>query len=572
MMTKIAVAYPGRGKDAGAEIRTAIEKAKKEDGPVVIQFEAEKIYEVWPEHAYHTRGYYISNSADQSENGDGERWSAIFMKEMSQVVVDGNGALLLVHGVMTPILLDDCDNIVFRNLALDYARPTVSEYTVIEKKETYIRIKIHKDSLYRLRNGDGRQDSILWQGEKTWNNEKTLYWEKEACLMQELDPVNGTLRRTAWYGYGTKITDLGDNVLQMEFPEGSSYREGCTYQVRDGIRDQVGTFVHRCRNVTFEDCGFHYMHGLGIVGQYSENLTLRRLECAPRPETGRTCASFADFVQMSGCRGEIVIADSHFSGAHDDTINIHGTHLRIVEEDRAKRKLTVRFMHSQSWGFQAFGAGDEIELIDGDTLVPYHRNTVKSFSRENDTDIELTLEEALPEEIRTGRDAVENVTWTPKVSIRNNLSEYVPTRGILCTTRRKTVIEENVFRKYGMASVLLEDDARGWFESGVIRDMTIRNNLFEDGTAPQIHVNPQMISPDPEKTVHSNITVAGNRFTGQAVEIRAVGTKDFRVEENIFPEAGGKIVLTGCRDFVVGKNENQTGMENILRKEKGKNG
>ena len=83
------------------------------------------------------------------------------------------------------------------------------------------------------------------------------------------------------------------------------------------------------------------------------------------------------------------------------------------------------------------------------------------------------LEEALPEGIRTGCDAVENITWTPNVTIRNNLSEYVPTRGILCTTRGKVVIEKNVFRKHGMAAILLEDDARGWFESGLIRDMTI---------------------------------------------------------------------------------------------------
>ena len=192
--------------------------------------------------------------------------------------------------------------------------------------------------------------------------------------------------------------------------------------------------------------------------------------------------------------------------------------------------------------------------------MPYHGNVVKDFIRKNDTDIELMLEEALPEGIRTGCDAVENITWTPNVTIRNNLSEYVPTRGILCTTRGKVVIEKNVFRKHGMAAILLEDDARGWFESGLIRDMTIRDNLFEDGEAPQIHSNPQTVSADPERTVHSNIAVTGNRFTGQAVEIRAVGTKGFRVEDNIFPEAGGKVFLTGCNGVAVRNNENQTGV------------
>ena len=271
-----------------------------------------------------------------------------------------------------------------------------------------------------------------------------------------------------------------------------------------------------------------------------------------------------DLRQLRGFRAhvglEIVVTDSHFSGAHDDTVNIHGTHLRIVEADRAERRLTVRFMHPETWGFQAFEAGDEIELIDGESLVPYHRNVVKDFSGRSDTDIELMLEEPLPEGIRAGCDAVENVTWTPKATIRGNLSEYVPTRGVLCTTRGKVVIEKNVFRKHGMAAILLEDDARGWFESGLIRDMTIKDNLFEDGEAPQIHSNPQVLAADPEKTVHSGITVTGNTFTGRAVEIRAVGTKDFRVEGNVFPEAGGTVYLTGCNGFAVRDNVNQKGV------------
>lgn len=559
-MIIVTVAHPGEGKDAAPEIRRAIERAKKEDRFVTIRFEAGKVYEVWPENAYHAKGYYITNSAKKAENPEGVRWSAILLKDMENVVIDGCGALLLVHGVMTPILIDGCRDITMRNFNLDYARPTVSEYTVIRKTDDCIRVKVHKDSLYQLQDtdGDGKPDSILWQGERTLADGNARYWEKEAYLLQELDPDRGTLRRVAWYGYGSGITDLGDNVLQMAFPEGCRYREGCTYQMRDGIRNQVGAFIHRSKNVTFEDCGFHYMHGLGIVGQYSENLTLRRLECAPRPETGRTCASFADFVHMSGCRGQIVIADSHFSGAHDDTINVHGTHLRIMEADRAGRKLTVRFMHAESWGFQAFETGDEIELIGGDDLIPYHRNTVKGWLKKNDTDIELMLENALPEEIGTGRDAVENITWTPNVTIRNNLSEYVPTRGVLCTTRGKVAIEGNVFRRHGMASILLEDDARGWFESGLIRDMTIRDNLFEDGEAPQIYSNPQVASADPERTVHSGITVTENTFTGQAVEIRAVATRDFRVEGNTFPEAGGTVFLTGCNGVVVRGNVNQT--------------
>lgn len=556
----VTVRHPGEGKDASAEIQSAIEEAKTVEGPVTIQFEEGKQYEVWPEDSYHTTGYYISNSATKSENPNGERWSAILLKDMEDVTIDGNGSLMMVHGVMTPILIDGSENIRFENFSLDYARPTVSEFTVLEKEGNTVKVKVHEDSLYELqdRNQDGKNDNILWVGEQKKSNENERYWASNATLMQEYDPVNETVRRIGMYGWGNEITDLGDNVLEMKFSGNSGYREGCTYQVRDGIRNQVGTFIHESKNVTFEDSNFRYMHGLGIVGQYSENITLKSLDCAPRKESGRTCAGFADFVQMSGCKGDVIIEDSHFSGSHDDTFNIHGTHLRIVEKNEAENRVKVRFMHNQSWGFRAFHEGDEIEFINGSTLNPYQKNVVKAVERLNDTDIILTLEDELPDNIQMNYDAIENITYTPNVTIRNNFSEYVPTRGLLCTTRGKVVVEGNTFKKHGMAAILLEDDARGWFESGLIRDMTIQNNTFEDCVSPQIHSNPQMLSADPKKPVHSNISILENDFTGQAVSLNLIGTKNILIEGNKFPASGGNISFNGCNGFEVKNNENQT--------------
>ena len=82
----------------------------------------------------------------------------------------------------------------------------------------------------------------------------------------------------------------------------------------------------------------------------------------PRLETGRTVAAFADFMHISSCRGKVGILNSHFEGAHDDPINVHGTHLRIIDKP-APNQVLVRFMHGQSYGFDAFFTGDEIDFV-----------------------------------------------------------------------------------------------------------------------------------------------------------------------------------------------------------------
>ncbi len=104
-------------------------------------------------------------------------------------------------------------------------------------------------------------------------------------------------------------------------------------------------------------------HRTGLSNQWAyDNLAFE-----PRPETERTVASAADLLQFSGCRGQIMVTNSRFSSAQGDAINVHETHL-AVQELLSPKQVLVCFMHPQTYGFEAFFAGDDIEFID-DTLL-----------------------------------------------------------------------------------------------------------------------------------------------------------------------------------------------------------
>jgi hypothetical protein len=70
-----------------------------------------------------------------------------------------------------------------------------------------------------------------------------------------------------------------------------------------------------------------------------------------------------------------------------------------------------------------------------------------------------------------------------------------------------------------MAGILIEDDANGWFESGPIRDMIIRNNKF---IACGIEINPQTRSTSPAEPVHENIRIQDNFFDGGGISAKSV--------------------------------------------------
>ena len=142
----------------------------------------------------------------------------------------------------------------------------------------------------------------------------------------------------------------------------------------------------------------------------------------------------------------------------------------------------------------------------------------------------LTMEEPLLKDINE-KDAIENITWTPEAEIIGNKVMLVPTRGFLITTRRKVLVEGNSFYRTSMSAILIENDAKGWFESGPVRDLTIRKNRFFYCSEPVINMNPR--NSIPNAAVHRNIRVLKNEFALQnQVAVGAKSTQGLTVIDN----------------------------------------
>jgi hypothetical protein len=266
------------------------------------------------------------------------------------------------------------------------------------------------------------------------------------------------------------------------------------------------------------------------------------LDCTPKE--GRTVASNADFYHFSGCKGKITIDGCIARGAHDDFVNVHGTHLQAEELDERTNSVTVKFMHPQSWGFEAFFKGDTIEFIKWDTLLPYGRAKVLNAERLDDTRIKLRLKGKLPI-VMVGKDVVENVTWTARLHIKNCAFGPSMGRGILCTTRKTVRIENNVFYKTGGSVLTIEDDCNNWFESGYTKKVIFRKNTIVDGGCgveenspmPVIAVSPKVYSSKDGIYVHKKIVVKKNRFvsaTQTPMKLQVEHVKRFVLRANLF--------------------------------------
>lgn len=496
--TVIEIPAPATGADATHLLQEAIDKAAGNSGkPTVIRL-ATAQYNISRAEAT-ARLFHVSNTTTVQENPDPTKHIGLHFKGLKNVTFDGNGAKLLTHGEMTSFLIDDCENVKLCNFTLDADDPSLAEATVVEVGDGYAVLRTARDTRYEIT----PEGKLFWTGHG---------WRFTGGIAQVFNPAdNSSLRAASPMDGLLKAAELRPGLLWMQYAKKPNMKVGTTYQMRHSYRTEVCGCVHRSKNVTLQDIDFNFLGNFGIVGQFSENLTYDNIRCAPAYGSDRTGAGFADFVQMSGCKGLVKITNSYFEGAHDDPINVHGTHLKVTEW-RGKRQAVVHFMHGQTFGFDPFTKGDDVEIISAHSLLALQSLKVAASEQLNDYEWLLTFNRDVNADAKAEDNvAVENVTWTPSVEIRNNYFARIPTRGILVSTRRPVTIEQNVFFRMPMASILISDDARSWYESGPVRDVTIRNNKFVECSSPVLLLWPENDRHD--GPVHKNITVAHNTFS-----------------------------------------------------------
>jgi hypothetical protein len=512
--------------------------------PVVVKF-LPGVHEFAVEHSLR-RPYFVSNACDNPTN---PKPIGLLFENVSHFRIVGGGVAgaakteILYGGRMIEIINDHAEDITYSGLVFDLKRPTVSEFRVLEVAPRRAVIQIAEGSDFAVENG-----IFKWMGD----------WGVGGLGCQEGIPEEARCwRRDAPPGWneqgapGARATDLGGRKIQLDYDtDDVGLTKGHQYQFRLTSRDSVSIHNTRSKNIAFRDCDFYALTNMGFVSQFTENIIYQRVNVAPPEGTLRTCAAWADIFQFSNCMGEVLVENCRLSGMQDDSVNCHGTHLRIIEKP-ADNQLLVRFMHPQTYGFAAYVPGDEIAVINHANLREYDKNPrrkVTKVDKRNEKDWLLTFDGQVPS--FGPDDVLDNITWYPNLTLRNNHVSMDPVRGFLITTRGRVLVEGNTLQRCAMPGILIEDDAEGWFESGPVRDLMIRNNKFINCG---IQINPQTKSAKPEEPVHENIRVTGNFFEDCGVSARSV--KGLSITANRFSVAALPVQTNACSDVKIEVNQ-----------------
>lgn len=526
--------------------RQLIDAAAKHPGCVVALQPGR--YDLWPEGAVRQQ-LFVSNTTSEVEAPDKTKTFGLYFGNVSDITLDGRNATLMMHGDMTTVGLVNARNVELKNLTIDFERPGGSEMTYVKVEPGCVRLRVHPDSRYEIVD---RRLRLIGEG-----------WRSNRIHCIKYDPLKQQLRYSEdWNTLArSDVRELEPGLVEFRVDDKFRPAVGQTLTLRDIIRYNTGMLNYHSTGTTLRDVNIRYMHVLGIVSHFSRDITMERVQCCPDPASGRVLASSADFMHFSGCSGHIEIKDCRYSGAQDDAINVHGTNLRLIRRTGRNRAL-LRFMHHQTYGFMPFAKGDTVAFVTANSMQRTAYTTVSGLKRLNDREVEVTFADAIPAGVKDNETCVENITATPTVHISGCDLSNLSTRGILMTTPRRAVIENNRFSNLGMAAILIEADAEGWYESGPVRDLTIRNNTFTNcnytgvnfGAA--ISINPSNTVGGADMPVHEGIVIEGNTFdNGNRPLLWAKSAGRLTFVGNHSLQRDNNIILKWCSDVTIDNND-----------------
>lgn len=483
---------PDTHKNASPVLQKALSKIKAEckDGEAVILRFSEGRYD-FHEKGAAVREYYISNH-DQ----DNPKKVGIALEDMKNLTLDGQGAQFVFHGRMLPVSLLRSENCSLKNFSIDFENPHIAQIKILEntpqegivfEPASWVKYRIAKDSIFEAY-GEG------WTLKHSWG----IAFDGDTKHL---------VYNTSDIGCPTKgASEIAPRRIRASHWKDARLVPGTVVAMRGWGRPTPGIFLSHDLNTTLENIKVHYAEGMGLLAQFSENITLEKFcVCLKGEDDPRYFTTQADATHFSGCKGKITSCNGLYEGMMDDAINVHGTYLKVVKriDDHT---LVGRYMHDQSWGFEWGRAGDEVQFVQSSTMeLIGNQNKIASIRPHDKEQIDgarefiITFDEAIDPAVN-GQSGfgIENLTWTPEVLFAGNTIRNNRARGSLFSTPRKTVVENNLFDHTSGAAILLCGDCNGWFETGACRNVIIRKNRFVNALTNLFQFTNAVISIYPE--------------------------------------------------------------------------
>jgi hypothetical protein len=488
-------------------------------------------YHFYPEKA---TGKYIRIS----NNDNGYKRVVFDISRMENVSVAGSDTGFIFYGGLVPFNICDSRNISVSGISIDYDHSFVFEGEVVARnaEANSVDVRIGEDVEYSVRGDRFFFSGYDWEmplGEYILFDRQTRspYYNTARFnhhnRLRELTAKEIGERMVRFCGFMNELPPTG-SIIVDKGPHGMNRR-------------YPGFIIHHSSDILLHDVDLHMAGAMGVIGENSENISMRRFNVRLREDSERMISSSADATHFVNCRGTVLFEDCVFQNMLDDATNIHGTYMKVVKAEG--RELSVQFGHYQQQGFDFVRKGDKLRLTDRGSLCTVGYFNVAKVEWINENYAIIHSEEDLPVFDTGVTLAVDNPDNLPSLIMRGCRVSNNRARSILISTSKPVLVENNYFESM-MAGILIAGDANNWYESGPVADVVIRGNEFVNigrgGENPQsvLQISPEIPRENRHKGYyHGRIVFENNTVnTFESQVIYGLSVSELVIRNNRFVE------------------------------------
>lgn len=490
-------AVPDSKTDCGNAVEKALEVCQSKESAILV----------FPKGRY---DFYVPANK--------QRLYGISIENQKNLVIDGQGSEFIFHGIMGVCRISHSENITLRNFSVDWEKPFIAQGTIVDTTDDWIDIKFDTAE-YSFEITDGK---LFFLGE-SWRRQVegyTLLFDKttKELVYRTRDNALGSNDL-----FNKKAEQLNNNTVRFHGKPKIKPEPGTFIALWLGRYIRVAFNLERSKDVVLENLDIYHSLSHGVAAFKTENITLRKVDYKTNDKKNRVFSLVADGYHLNTCKGLVKIENCTQVGMGDDFLNLHG--MNVMVQKRVDDYTAEVGVAEKTGASYVLDVGDEVWFVNGETVQRGETGIIKEIKEIRDGSKliakHIVFEEKIPANLKE-KDALENKTWTAELEVRGcNILKKHRARGLLITTPKRAVVENNYFRSAGTA-ILIEGDVNFWYESGAVNDLVIRNNVFEDcfssGYAGDwghavITIHPSF-KPQTDNTeaYHKNIRIENNTF------------------------------------------------------------
>lgn len=409
-----------------------------------------------------------------SNNDEGLKRFLFDLSGMKNLEIDGQGSAFILDGYVCPFLMNKSTGITVKNLSIDYKRTFHSEGLIVASYQDSIDVSFSAAYPYFVEN-----NKLMFTGEKfvTKDNagrpkkEYYPFWHLLEFDAAKREPMPGLEYLPV---QNMVVKELKPGLVRLFYPRLTG-TVGNTMVFNAENREVSAFTISDSENTELHNVTIYHAGGMGIIGQRSTNILLDSVRVIAAP--GRMGSVIADATHYVNCGGKLTMQHCVFESMMDDATNIHGIYVKITKII-SPTEVLVKLIHYMQFGFDFLKPKTSIELVEAQSLNTYMDCFVKKSERINKEYTKITLSKPLTDKVKVG-DVIASTQQYPEVLISDCKMQKNRGRSFLLGSRGKTVIENNYFHSH-CAAITFEGDGRFWFEQAGVRDVTIRNNMFDN--------------------------------------------------------------------------------------------